>query len=101
MTDESAGRPLHSRVAITGMGVITPIGNSVNDFWSSLMEGRSGTGPITLFDSEGFDSRIAGEVKNFDPRDYLDAKDARRTDRFIQFAVAATRAALIGCQLGN
>ncbi len=63
------------------------------------MDGRSGTGPITLFDSEGFDSRIAGEVKNFDPREFLDAKDARRTDRFIQFAVAATRAALTDSRL--
>ncbi|MGA7670608.1 MAG: beta-ketoacyl synthase N-terminal-like domain-containing protein, partial [Nitrolancea sp.] len=82
------------RVVVTGMGVVTPIGKSINEFWTSLVEGQTGTGPITLFDSEGFDSRVAAEVKDFDPRDYLYAKDARRTDRFIQFAVAASRAAL-------
>ncbi len=81
-------------MAITGMGVVSPIGNNVAEFWTSLIEGRTGTSLISLFDPDGFDSRVAGEVKDFDPRDYLDAKDARRTDRFIQFAVAATRAAL-------
>ncbi len=87
------------RVVITGMGAITPIGASTEEIWTSLVEGRSGTGEITLFDAEGFDSRVAGEVKGFDPRQLLDAKEARRTDRFIQFAVAATRSALESASL--
>jgi 3-oxoacyl-[acyl-carrier-protein] synthase II len=94
VTDRRANRADDQRVVVTGMGIVSPIGNSVDEFWSSLLEGRSGTGLISLFDAEGFDSRIAGEVKEFDPRDVLDAKEARRTDRFIQFAVAATRSAL-------
>ncbi len=94
MSEGNINRTDDTRVVITGMGALTPAGNSVDDMWISLIQGRSGTGSITLFDSEGFDSRIAGEVKNFDPRDILEAKEARRTDRFIQFAVAAARAAV-------
>jgi len=82
------------RVVVTGMGGITPIGSALSDIWSALLEGRSGTGPITRFDANGFDSQIAAEVSDFDPREHMNPKDARRADRFIQLAVAASRAAL-------
>lgn len=82
------------RVVVTGMGMKSPLGNSSQEVWQSLTCGRSGTGAITRFDTSGFPSRIAGEVRGFDPRDYLEAKDARRADRYIQFAVAATRDAM-------
>ncbi|MFI5165788.1 MAG: beta-ketoacyl-ACP synthase II [Thermoanaerobaculales bacterium] len=83
------------RVVVTGMGAITPVGVEVATVWSNLVAGRSGIGPITLFDTTGFDVRIAGEVKGFDPTNFMDEKDARRTDRFTQFAVAALAEALV------
>ncbi|MBU0710102.1 MAG: beta-ketoacyl-ACP synthase II [Candidatus Omnitrophica bacterium] len=83
------------RVVITGLGVISPVGNELVTFWKSLREGRSGLGPITRFDTTGFDSKIAGEVKGFDPQFYgMSSKDTRRMDRFGQYAVAASRQAL-------
>lgn len=87
------------RVVITGLGVISPVGNDPAVAWNALLEGRSGTGPITRFDATGFDSTIAGEVKDFDPREHLAAKAARRVDRYVQFAVAAARQALLGAGL--
>ena len=78
------------RVVITGMGIHSPIGSTLDDVWTSIVEGQSGTGPITRFDPDGLDSRIAGEVKGFDPRAYLGAKEARRADRYVQLAVAAS-----------
>jgi 3-oxoacyl-(acyl-carrier-protein) synthase len=77
------------RVVITGMGVISPVGLDVPTMWENLTAGKSGIAPITLFDTEGFNVRIAGEAHGFDPTDYMPAKEARRTDRFAQFAVAA------------
>lgn len=94
MPDRIWRRDASRRVVVTGMGIFSPIGNTRDDAWDALMQGRSGTAPITRFDPEGFATRFAGEVRNFDPRDRLDAKDARRTDRFIQLAVAATQDAL-------
>jgi len=82
------------RVVVTGMGAITPIGNTLADYWEGLMAGRNGIGPITLFDASRHDSRIAGEVKGFNPEDYMDRKEAKRMDRFAQFAVAASKQAL-------
>jgi 3-oxoacyl-[acyl-carrier-protein] synthase II len=82
------------RVVITGLGAVTPIGNSPAEFWQSLLAGRSGIGPITHFDASRHGCRIAGEVKGFDPLDYLDRKDVKRTDRFVHLAMAATRQAL-------
>jgi 3-oxoacyl-[acyl-carrier-protein] synthase II len=79
---------------ITGLGAVTPIGNSPAEFWQSLLAGRCGIGPITHFDASRHDCRIAGEVKGFDPLDYLDRKDVKRTDRFVHLAMAATRQAL-------
>lgn len=84
----------HRRVVITGLGALTPIGNSPAEFWQGLLAGRSGIGPITLFDASHHDCRIAGEVKGFDPLDYLDRKDVKRNDRFVHLALAATQQAL-------
>jgi 3-oxoacyl-[acyl-carrier-protein] synthase II len=78
------------RVVVTGLGVITPIGNTVDDYWASLRSGRSGIGPITLFDASGLAVRFAGEVKDFDPEAFMDRRTARRMDRFDQFFYAAT-----------
>ena len=82
------------KVVVTGMGVISPIGNSVEEFCASLKAGKSGIGPITLFDTSGFDVTIAGEVKDFDPALWIDKKDARKMARFTQFAAAASAQAL-------
>ena len=75
------------RVVVTGIGAITPIGNNLKDYWSALIEGKSGAGPITLFDSTKFKTRFACEVKGFNPTDFIDKKQARKLDRFCQFAV--------------
>lgn len=77
------------RVVITGMGVISPLGNTVEQFWSRLAAGESGIGPITSFDTAHFSTRIAGEVREFDPEARFGRKEARRMDRFSQFALAA------------
>ena len=82
------------RVVITGIGAITPIGNSVSKYWEALSQGKSGIEKITLFDVSQFSSRIAGEIKDFDPLEYLDKKEARRMDRFTQFAMIASQEAV-------
>ncbi|MDN4592417.1 beta-ketoacyl-ACP synthase II [Polycladomyces subterraneus] len=82
------------RVVISGLGVISPIGNDLSTFWNNLIAGKSGVGPVTQFDASDYPTRIAAEVKDFDPLDYMDRKEARRMDRFVQFAVAAARQAL-------
>ncbi len=82
------------RVAVTGVGAITPLGNNPQDYWQGLLAGRSGIVPITLFDASKHKCRIAGEVLGFDPQDYIDSKDAKRMDRFAQFAVAASLQAI-------
>ncbi|MEI6071784.1 MAG: beta-ketoacyl-ACP synthase II [Verrucomicrobiae bacterium] len=83
------------RVVLTGIGVVTPIGNDIPTFWQSLTEGRSGISRFTGFDSTGFDCKIAGEVQNFAPVNYFkNPKSAKRTDRFTQFAMGATKMAL-------
>ncbi len=78
-----------NRVVITGLGVISPVGNSKEQFWNSLTQGRSGIGRLTLFDPTGYDSRIAGQINNFDASGRLGKKQTRRMDRFTQFAVVA------------
>jgi 3-oxoacyl-[acyl-carrier-protein] synthase II len=78
------------RVVVTGLGAITPLGNNVADYWAGLLAGRSGIGPVTLFDASHHDCRIAGEVKGFDPCTYLERRDAKRMDRFAQFGVCAS-----------
>ena len=77
------------RVVVTGLGAISPIGNTVPEAWENLLAGKSGIGPITRFDASAFSSRIAGEVKNFDVTEYLSAKEARRMDVFIHYGMAA------------
>jgi 3-oxoacyl-[acyl-carrier-protein] synthase II len=91
----------HRRVVITGLGVITPIGLTVDDFWQSMMEGRSGVAPITYFDAKDFDTKIAAEVKGFDPQNYMDRKSANRMDAFTQFGVAASDMALRDAGIGH
>jgi 3-oxoacyl-[acyl-carrier-protein] synthase II len=83
-----------NHVVVTGFGAVTPLGLDAASTWSALVAGESGVGPITLFDASGFDVRIAAEVKNFDPSVAMDRKEVRRADRFVQFAVAASREAL-------
>ena len=82
------------RIVITGMGALTPIGNTVDEFWQACVEGRSGIDWITLCDSTNYAVKVDGEVKNFDPQDFMDRKEARRMARFSQFSVAAARMAL-------
>lgn len=83
-----------SRVVVTGMSVVSPLGVDLESFWSNMVAGKSGVGPITRFDPTGYSTRIAAEVKDFVPENYMDRKDARRMDRFTQFGVAAARIAL-------
>ena len=82
------------RVVITGMGAITPLGNSVDETWAGIKAGKSGIGPITLFDASVNKVHYAAEVKNFDPAQYMDSKDARKMARFTQLGVAAAKMAL-------
>jgi len=82
------------RVVITGLGVISPVGNDVATAWDNLVAGRSGVGPITRFDASGFTTKIAAEVKNFDLSAYIPAKDARRMDTFIHYGIAASAQAM-------
>lgn len=85
---------MNNRVVITGLGVISPVGNNVEEFWKNLLNGVSGIDYIKAFDATEFPTRIAAEVHNFNPEEYLDKKDVKRTDRFVQFAVAASTLAL-------
>ena len=103
------------RVAVTGMGAITPIGNSVEEFWNGIKEGKTGFGPITYFDTADYRCKLAAEVKDFDPAQYMDKKSARRMEQFCQFAVAASGQAIsdagltmeqedpymVGCSVGS
>ncbi len=84
----------YNRVVVTGIGILSPIGLDVSTTWEGIIAGKSGIGSITLFDAESFDTKIAGEVKGFEPTDYINRKDARRMDRFAQLAVAASRQAV-------
>ncbi|RMD95500.1 MAG: beta-ketoacyl-[acyl-carrier-protein] synthase II [Calditrichaeota bacterium] len=82
------------RVVITGMGMVTPLGLSVKENWDAILQGKSGIGPLTKFNIPDFPVKIAGEVKNFNPEDYIDKKDIKKMDPFIQFAMAATKEAM-------
>ncbi len=86
------------RVVVTGMGALTPIGNTLSDYWDGLLSGKNGIGQITRFDASQHKCRIAGEVKGFDPHDYMERKQAKHTDRFAQFAVAASKQAVADAQ---
>ncbi|MGE5047177.1 MAG: beta-ketoacyl-ACP synthase II [Deltaproteobacteria bacterium] len=82
------------RVVVTGLGLVTPLGVGTQQTWEAAIAGKSGVGPITRFDASALPTRIAGEVKNFDPSQFMDRKEARRNDLFIQFGLAATELAL-------
>lgn len=90
---------MSNKVLITGLGAITPCGNTVSEFWEAIKGGESGLGPITRFDTTGFTVTIAGEVKDFDPLDFMDKKSSKRMDRFTQFAVAASNMAVEDAEL--
>ena len=82
------------RVVITGLGALTPIGNTLPEYWEGLLTGTSGAAPITLFDASGFKTQFACEVKGFDPMEFMDRKEARKCDRFTQFALVSTDEAI-------
>lgn len=82
------------RVVVTGMGAITPLGNNVAETWESLKAGKNGIAPISLFDTANYKAKLGAEVKNFDPKEYMDVNDTLRTDRYAQFAVAAAQQAV-------
>jgi 3-oxoacyl-[acyl-carrier-protein] synthase II len=82
------------RVVVTGLGALTPIGNTADELWAGLTEGRSGIGPITRFDTTGYPTRIAGEVKGFDELKYVDKKEARRLDPYLKYAIACSAMAV-------
>ena len=88
----------HQRIVITGLGAISPLGNDVASLWDGIRHGRSAVAPVTAFDTAQFETHIAAEVKGFDPLHFMEKKEARRTDRFVQFAIAATKEAL--CDAG-
>ena len=85
---------MSKRVVITGLGAITPIGIGKDAFWEGLIEGKNGIGKITRFDASEYGAQIAGEVKGFEPTDYIDKKESKRMDRYAQFAVAAAKLAI-------
>lgn len=89
------------RVVVTGIGAITPIGNNANDYWNALVNGVSGAADITLFDVEKFKTKFACEVKNFDPRDHFDRKEARKHDRYAQFGLVAAEEAINDSGIDN
>ena len=81
---------MRRRVVVTGLGLITPIGNNVQDAWKNILSGRSGISEIDLFDVSSFASRIGGQIKDFDVTTIMSAKDARKTDTFIHYGLAAS-----------
>ena len=87
------------RVVITGLGAVTPLGNSVNEFWQNILAGKSGAGPITKFDASKFKTRFACEVKNFSPGQFIEKKEIRKYDLFTQYAIAASDEAIIDAGL--
>ncbi|MDP2953469.1 MAG: beta-ketoacyl-ACP synthase II [Chloroflexota bacterium] len=96
LTKDSKGRP---RVVVTGLGAVTPLGLTVEEYWQGLISGQSGIGPITLCDPTGLPCTIAGEVKGFEPQKYIEPKEARHMARFSHFAVAASRMAIEDAKL--
>ncbi|MCQ2522626.1 MAG: beta-ketoacyl-ACP synthase II [Lachnospiraceae bacterium] len=103
------------RVVVTGIGAVTPIGLNVEDFWAGIKEGKTGFGPITKFDTTGYDASVAAELKDFDPTQFMDKKVAKRSEAFVQYAIAAAGEAIkdsgldmekedpymVGCCIGN
>ena len=87
------------RVVVTGLGALTPIGNTIDEYWKNLIIGKSGAGPITYFDTEKFKTKFACEIKNFNVTDFLDRKEARKMDRFAQYAMVASDEAIADAKL--
>jgi len=87
------------RVVVTGLGALTPIGNTKDEYWNALISGKSGAAPITYFDTEKFKTKFACELKNFEPTDFLDRKEARKMDKFTQYAMVASDEAIIDAKL--
>ena len=85
---------MKNRVVVTGMGTVTPLGNDVNSFWNGIKEGKCGIDYITLINTDRLKVKVAGEVKDFKPEDYLDRKEAKRMDRYCQLALAAAKEAV-------
>ena len=85
---------MRKRVVVTGLGCVSPVGNNVNDTWQALLAGKSGAAPITAFDASAHKTKFAAEVKGFDPVALFGTRDARKMDRFSQFATAATLEAM-------
>lgn len=90
-----ANRPRRTRIVITGLSALAPNGNTTEEFWANCLAGRTGVGPITRFDASEFSTRFAAEVKNFEPRDFMDFKEARRMSRCSQFAIACAKMAAL------
>ena len=82
------------RVVVTGIGAVTPLGNNTADTWQNMKSGRNGIAPITHFNTDNFKAKLGAEVKGFDPKEYLEVNEVLRTDRFAQFAVAASQQAV-------
>ena len=80
------------RVVVTGLGLLTPVGNTVEESWKNIVAGKSGIAPITAFDASGFSARISGSVKGFDPTEYIKPKDVKKMDTFIHFGIAVSMA---------
>src|SRR5919199_5768517 len=91
----------HSAAYITGIGLVTPIGVGRKKFWDSLLTNENGVGPITVFDPEGLEVKIAAECTDFEPKDFMDRKTAQRMDRFAQFALASTLMAVDDAEAGE
>lgn len=87
------------RVVVTGLGALTPIGNTKDEYWNALISGKSGAAPITYFDTEKFKTKFACELKNFEPTDFLDRKEARKMDKFTQYAMVASDEAIVDAKL--
>lgn len=87
------------RVVVTGLGALTPIGNNKNDYWNALVAGKSGCAPVTYFDTEHFKTKFACELKNYNVSDFFDRKEARKTDKFAQYAMVASEEAIIDAKL--
>ncbi len=95
------GGPLKRRVVITGVGLVTPLGIGSEETWQALLKGQSGVADITRFDAAGFPTRFAGEVKNFEPTNFMERKDVKKMDTFIHFALAAAEFAMKDAGLGQ
>ena len=89
------------RVVVTGIGAVSPLGNTIEDTWAAIKEGKSGVGPLTSVDAEKFPAKVAAEVKDFDIEQYIERKEARKMDRFTHYALAASIMAHKDANLDN